>query len=162
MRENKIASALSNTSAIFSTVSTIDTNVTIALNMQHDSSMAIVVSHPVRRPLCCVNRNVRYGSQGTHRAPGVFSGTGVSWRILHSWLVEYSLWDNSQDLHSGFPTRSGILYDMSGQTFYTSQIITRAVESFLGFFSFSISIRLSVHIVNIGRQDLGMCSIFDS
>ena len=29
--------------------------------------MAIVVSNPVRRPPCCVNRNVRYGSQGTHR-----------------------------------------------------------------------------------------------
>ena len=31
---------------------------------------AIVVSNPVRRPPCCVNRNVRYGSQGTHRAVG--------------------------------------------------------------------------------------------
>ena len=29
--------------------------------------MAIVVSNPVRRPPCCGNRNVRYGSQGTHR-----------------------------------------------------------------------------------------------
>ena len=35
--------------------------------MQHDSSMAIVVSYPVRRPPCCVKRNVRYGSQGAHR-----------------------------------------------------------------------------------------------
>ena len=53
-------------------------------------------------------------------APGVCSGTGVSWRILHSWLIEYSLWDNSPDLHSGVPVRRGILLsDMSGQTFYT-------------------------------------------
>ena len=35
--------------------------------MQHDSSMAIGVSYPVRRSPCCVKRNVRYGSQGTHR-----------------------------------------------------------------------------------------------
>ena len=35
--------------------------------MQHDSSMAISVSYPVRRSPCCVKRNVRYGSQGTHR-----------------------------------------------------------------------------------------------
>ena len=39
----------------------------IAQNMQHDSSMVIVVSYPFRRPPCCVKRNVRYGSQGTHR-----------------------------------------------------------------------------------------------
>ena len=30
--------------------------------------------------------------------PGMCSGAGMSWRILHSWLVEYSLWDNSRDL----------------------------------------------------------------
>ena len=35
--------------------------------MQYDSSMAIAVSNPVRRPPYCVNRNVRCGSQGTHR-----------------------------------------------------------------------------------------------
>ena len=29
--------------------------------------MVIVVSYPFRRPPCCVKRNVRYGSQGTHR-----------------------------------------------------------------------------------------------
>ena len=40
--------------------------------MQHDASMAIVVSNPVRRPLCFVHRNVRYGSQGTHREQGPF------------------------------------------------------------------------------------------
>ena len=30
-------------------------------------------------------------------APGVCSVTGKSWWILHSWLIEYSLWDNSCD-----------------------------------------------------------------
>ena len=38
-------------------------------------------------------------------ALGVCSGTGMLWWILHSWLVEYSLWDNSRDLQSGVPTR---------------------------------------------------------
>ena len=53
-------------------------------------------------------------------ASGVCSVTGMSWWILHSWLIEYSLRDNSRDLHSGIPTRSGILLsDMNGQTFYT-------------------------------------------
>ena len=35
--------------------------------------------------------------------------TGMSWWILHSRLVECSLQDNSWDLHSGIPARSGIL-----------------------------------------------------
>ena len=53
-------------------------------------------------------------------APGVCSVTGMLWRILHSWLIEYSLRDNSRDLHSGIPTRSGIIpSNMNGQTFYT-------------------------------------------
>ena len=52
-------------------------------------------------------------------ASGVCSVTGMLWRILHSWLIEYSLRDNSWDLHSGIPKRSGILLsDMNGQTFY--------------------------------------------
>ena len=42
-------------------------------------------------------------------APGVCSVTRMSWRILHSWLVEYSVRENSRDLHSGIPTRSRIL-----------------------------------------------------
>ena len=42
-------------------------------------------------------------------APGVYSVTGMSWWILHSWLIERSLRDNSWDLHSGIPARSGIL-----------------------------------------------------
>ena len=42
-------------------------------------------------------------------APGVCSVTGMSWVILHSWIIEYSLRDNSQDLYSGIPVRSGIL-----------------------------------------------------
>ena len=33
-------------------------------------------------------------------APGVCNVAGKSWRILHSWLIEYSLWDNSWILHS--------------------------------------------------------------
>ena len=52
-------------------------------------------------------------------APGVCSVTGKSWQIIHSWLIEYSLCDNSWDLHCGILARSGILLpDMNGQTFY--------------------------------------------
>ena len=40
-------------------------------------------------------------------APGVCNGTEMSWRILHSWLIEYPLQDNSRDMHSGIPARSG-------------------------------------------------------
>ena len=42
-------------------------------------------------------------------AAGVCTVTGMSWWILHSRLVECSLRDNSRDLHSGIPARSGIL-----------------------------------------------------
>ena len=42
-------------------------------------------------------------------AAGVCTVTGMLWWILHSRLVEYSLRDNSWDLHSGIPARSGIL-----------------------------------------------------
>ena len=42
-------------------------------------------------------------------APGVSSVTGMSWRILQSWLIEYSLRENSRDLHNGISARSGIL-----------------------------------------------------
>ena len=41
--------------------------------------------------------------------PGVCIVTGMSWWILHSRLIECSLQDNSWDLHSGIPVRSGIL-----------------------------------------------------
>ena len=42
-------------------------------------------------------------------AAGVCIVTGMSWWILHSRLVECSLRDNSRDLHSRIPARSGIL-----------------------------------------------------
>ena len=42
-------------------------------------------------------------------AAGVCIVTGMSWWILHSRLVECSLWDSSWDLHSRVPARSGIL-----------------------------------------------------
>ena len=42
-------------------------------------------------------------------AAGVCIVTGMSWWILHSRLVECSLRDNSWDLHSRIPARSGIL-----------------------------------------------------
>ena len=42
-------------------------------------------------------------------APGVCSVTGMSCWILHSWIIEYSLRWNSQDLHSGIPVRNGFL-----------------------------------------------------
>ena len=42
-------------------------------------------------------------------AAAVCTVTGMSWWILHSRLVECSLRDNSWDLHSGIPARSGIL-----------------------------------------------------
>ena len=51
-------------------------------------------------------------------APGMCSVAGKSWRILHRWLIEYSIWDKSRDLHSGIPARSSILLsDMNGQTY---------------------------------------------
>ena len=42
-------------------------------------------------------------------APGVCSVTGMSSWILHCWLIEYPLRDNSRDLHSRIPAKSGIL-----------------------------------------------------
>ena len=58
-------------------------------------------------------------------APGVCSGTGISWWILHSWLIEYPLWDNSRDMHSGIPARSGIiLADMTQLTSTSRQTWT--------------------------------------
>ena len=53
-------------------------------------------------------------------APGVCSGTGMSWRILHSWLIEYPLRDNSRDMLSGIPARSGILLSDLAQLSSTS------------------------------------------
>ena len=46
-------------------------------------------------------------------ASGVCNVTGKSW---HSSLTGYSLRDSSRDLHSGVPTRSGILFDLNDQT----------------------------------------------
>ena len=51
-------------------------------------------------------------------APGVCSVTGMLWWILHSWLIEYPVRDNSRDLHCGIPARSGIL--LSDMTQLTS------------------------------------------
>ena len=46
-------------------------------------------------------------------APRMCSVTGMSWWILHSWLIECSHRDNSWDLHGRIPARSGIfLSDM--------------------------------------------------
>ena len=58
-------------------------------------------------------------------APGLCSAKWMSWRILHSWLIEYSLRDNtrgnsSETIPTTIPTISGIrLSDMNAQTFYT-------------------------------------------
>ena len=41
---------------------------------------------------------------------GVCSVTGMSLWILHSWIIEYPLRDNSRDLHSGIPATSGFFY----------------------------------------------------
>ena len=50
-------------------------------------------------------------------ASWVCNVTGESWRLLHSWLTGYSLRDSSWDLHSGVPTRGGILLsDLNDQT----------------------------------------------
>ena len=52
-------------------------------------------------------------------APGLYSVTGKSWRILHIWLIKYSLRNNSWDFHCEIHMRSGILLsDMNGQAFY--------------------------------------------
>ena len=42
-------------------------------------------------------------------AAGVCIVKGMPWWILHSWLVECALRDNSWDLHCGIPARSGFL-----------------------------------------------------
>ena len=53
-------------------------------------------------------------------APGVCSVMGKSWPIIHSWLIEYSVGNNSWDLHCRISARSGILLpDMNGETFHT-------------------------------------------
>ena len=53
-------------------------------------------------------------------APRVCSVTGKAWRILHSWVTEYSLWGNSWDLHRRIPLLEGILLsDMNRQICYT-------------------------------------------
>ena len=57
----------SNTPAIISTVQTVDIIAKIPSNLHHYCTMTIVVSYPVRLPPCCVDRNVRYGPQSTHR-----------------------------------------------------------------------------------------------
>ena len=65
-------------------------------------------------------------------APGVCSVTGKSWRILHSCLVEYSIWDNSWELHSRIPARSGILLpDMNGHSIQTLTWIIPKLKQFL-------------------------------
>ena len=42
-------------------------------------------------------------------APRMCSVTGMSWWILHSWLIECTFRDNSLDLNSGIPATSRIL-----------------------------------------------------
>ena len=64
-------------------------------------------SHILSRgpPTCPLWSNIDHWPYAT----GVCTVTGISWRILHSRLVECSLPDNSWGLHSGIPARSGIL-----------------------------------------------------
>ena len=48
-------------------------------------------------------------------ASGVYYVTANSWWILHGWLIEDPLWDDSRDLHSRVSERSWILLsDMKG------------------------------------------------
>ena len=54
-------------------------------------------------------------------APGVYCVTANSWWILHGWLIEDPLWDNSRDLHSLVSERSWILLsDMKGHIYSTT------------------------------------------
>ena len=43
-------------------------------------------------------------------APGVCSVTGMPWWILHSWLIECSIRENSWDLHSGILWEAEFFY----------------------------------------------------
>ena len=67
-------------------------------------------------------------------APGVSSVTGMSWRILHSWLIEYSLRENSRDLHNRISARSGILLSDMKQFVYF--IWPPDLENIMGFEQF--------------------------
>ena len=54
-------------------------------------------------------------------APGVDCVTANSWWILHGWLIEDPLWDNSRNLHSRVSERSGVLLSyMKGHIFSTT------------------------------------------
>ena len=52
-------------------------------------------------------------------ASGVCSVTEMSWRILHSWLIEYPLRDNSRDLHRN-SLDSSIWYEWSDMLYHYS------------------------------------------
>ena len=66
------------------------------------------VPYLVPRTIHCLSSLWSYTGHWPY-APGVCSVTRMLWRILHSWLIEYSLRENSRDLHNGIPARSGIL-----------------------------------------------------
>ena len=70
----------------------------------------------------------------------VCSVTWMSWRILHSWLIIYSLQDGSRDLHSGIPTISGIfLSDVNGQTLYGQTcVVVKQIQPSLMHYSFDM------------------------
>ena len=78
------------------------------------------VTHLVPRTANCLSALWPDSDHWTH-APGMYCVTANSWRILHSWIIEDLLWDDSRGLHSRVPERSWtLLSDMKGHIFNTT------------------------------------------
>ena len=59
--------------------------------------------------------------------PGLYCVTANLWWILHGWLIEEPLWDNSQDLHSRVSERSWILLsDIKGHISSTTHYLNHS------------------------------------
>ena len=77
------------------------------------------VTHLVPRAANCLSALWPDSDHWTH-APGMYCVTANSWWILHSWIIEDPLWDDSRGLHCQVPGRSWILLsDMKGHIFST-------------------------------------------
>ena len=74
-------------------------------------------------------------------APRVCSVTGKSWRIQHRWLIEYSIWDISWDLHCGIPATSGIL--LISTVRHSIQYLTWTIPKLMHSFNFMNATQLT-------------------
>ena len=62
-------------------------------------------THLVPRTASCLSALWSDSDHWTH-APRVYCVTANSWWVLHSWIIEDPLWDDSRSLHSRVPERS--------------------------------------------------------